>query len=62
MERILIVTQIVLVGIIMVNVITLTHLISSYIETTNQIAVCESSDGIACHIERDGFNYNVYSW
>lgn len=62
MDRILRVAQIVLMGIIMVNVMTLTHLLSSYIEATNQIAVCNQDGRIGCHIERDGFNYNVYGY
>lgn len=46
--------------IVMVGV--LVHMQNSLVSATNELLVCERSGGIECHIERDGTEYNVYSW
>lgn len=40
----------------------LIHMQRSLVSATNELLVCERSGGIDCHIERDGTEYNVYSW
>lgn len=52
---------VILIGLaVMVGV--LIHMHRSLVSATNELLVCERSGGIECHIERDGTEYNVYSW
>lgn len=37
------------------------HLYSSLAQAVNDLHVCERASGVECHIERDRFEYNVYS-
>lgn len=46
----------------LVNMMLFTHQRLSYAEALNEMVRCESQGGIACHIERDGLDYGVYSW
>lgn len=40
----------------------LIHMQRSLVDAMNQLMVCERGGGVECHIERDGTEYNVYSW
>lgn len=49
-----------LMGVLVVLVCVLLHLHNSLVIAVNELHMCEQQGGIACHIERDGLNYDVY--
>lgn len=62
MDKAIRVAGVILALVAIMNVMILGHKFMSYQEAKIQMSMCESSGGIACHIERDGMDYNVYSW
>lgn len=36
------------------------YLHNSLVDAVNEVCKCEYAGGIECHIEREGFDYNVY--
>lgn len=53
---------VILATVVMINIMIASHLMMSKAEAMNEMVRCEDSGGIACHIERDGLDYGVYSW
>lgn len=47
---------------LVIEVMVVLHLHLSLVSAVNELHVCERSGGIECHIERDGVDYNVYSY
>lgn len=47
---------------VILEMLTILHLHLSLVKAVNQLMVCEQGGGIECHIERDGLDYNVYSY
>lgn len=58
----LIVSFTLVVSVLMVIIAMIKYQQYSLVEAVNELHICEQRGGIECHIERDGFNYNVYSW
>lgn len=52
----------VLLVVLVAMVGVLVRMQNSLVSATNELLVCERSGGIECHIERDGTNYDVYSY
>lgn len=47
---------------LVIEVMVMLHLHLSLVGAVNELHVCEQSDGVECHIERDWLDYNVYSY
>lgn len=62
MDKVLRLLGVALVMVTMANILLFAHQRLSYVEALNEMVRCESQGGIACHIERDGLDYGVYSW
>lgn len=58
-SALLVVLTLVVTGMLCIMSVML-HLHNSLMDAVNTLQVCQADGMSECHIERDGFNYNVY--
>lgn len=62
MSKLSIISGIVVAWVGALSLMLASHLALSHLQAERDLVKCETRGGIACHIERDGLDYGVYSW